>query len=314
MSDIHHKPVLINESIEYLITNKSGIYFDGTLGFGGHSSGILKSLNDDAVLIATDVDRDAFNYSKKNFAKEKRVKLYNYNFSQIDIIAKIESLNIESQQGKFFDGIFADLGVSSFQLDNTESGFTYRNEAKLDLRMDKTKVVSAADIINSFSETDIANIIYKYGEEKNSRKIAKRICIRTQKKIETTTELSDIIIELTPRKYQIKTLSRVFQALRIYVNDELNVLKIFLEKSVLLLKPGGRIVILSYHSLEDRIVKEQFKYETLDCICPKEYPVCKCDKEKRLKILTRKPVTPSPGEIENNFRARSAKLRAAERV
>ncbi len=315
MPDVHHIPVLINESLEYLITNKSGIYFDGTLGFGGHSTGILKSLNDDAVLIATDVDSDAFNYSKKNFANDKRVKLYNYNFSEIDIIAKIESLNIQSQQGKFFDGIFADLGVSSFQLDNAESGFTYRNEAKLDLRMDKSKVVSAADIINSYSEEDIANIIYKYGEEKNSRKIAKRICLlRAQKKIETTTELGNIIIDLTPRKYQTKTLSRVFQALRIYVNDELNVLKLFLEKSVSLLKPGGRIVILSYHSLEDRIVKEQFKYETLDCICPKEYPVCKCDKEKRLKILTRKPVTPSPGEIENNIRARSAKLRAAERV
>ena len=315
MANEFHKPVLLNESLEYLITNKSGIYFDGTLGFGGHSSGILKRLNDNALLIATDVDQDAFNYSKKNFAKEKRVKLYNYNFSQIDIIAKIESASFDSKESGFFDGIFADLGVSSFQLDNTESGFTYRNEAKLDLRMDKTKVVGAADIINSFSEEDIANIIYKYGEEKNSRKIAKRICLqRAQKKIETTTELSDIIIDLTPKKYQVKTLSRVFQALRIYVNDELNVLKIFLEKAVSFLKPGGRIVILSYHSLEDRIVKEQFKYETLDCICPKEYPVCKCDKERRLKLLTKKPVIPSPGEIENNIRARSAKLRAAERV
>ncbi len=315
MSVIHHKPVLFDESIDYLITNKSGIYFDGTLGFGGHSSGILEKLNDDAVLIATDVDQDAFNYSKKNFAEEKRLKLYNYNFSQIDVIAKIESINFELEEGRFFDGIFADLGVSSFQLDNPESGFTYRNEAKLDLRMDKTKVIGAADIINSFSEIDIANIIYQYGEEKNSRKIARRICqMRDQKNIETTTELSDIIIELTPVKYQIKTLSRVFQALRIYVNDELNVLKNFLEKAVSLLKPGGRIVILSYHSLEDRIVKEQFKYETLDCICPKDFPVCKCDKEKRLKILTRKPVTPSQEEIENNFRARSAKLRAAERI
>ncbi len=315
MADELHKPVLLVESLEYLITNKSGIYFDGTLGFGGHSSGILKKLDDDALLIATDVDQDAFNHSKKNFENEKRLKLYNYNFSQIDIIAKIESAGIDSKEGRFFDGIFADLGVSSFQLDNPDSGFTYRNEAKLDLRMDKTKVVSAADIINSFSEEDIANIIYKYGEEKNSRKIARRICqIRAQKKIGTTKELSNIILELTPKKYQIKTLSRVFQALRIYVNDELNVLKIFLEKAIPLLKTGGRIVILSYHSLEDRIVKEQFKYETLDCICPKEYPVCICDKEKRLKILTRKPVTPSPGEIENNIRARSAKLRAAERV
>ncbi len=315
MANEYHKPVLLNESLEYLITNKSGIYFDGTIGFGGHSSGILKKLNDDALLIATDVDQDAFNYSKKNFENEKRIKLYNFNFSQIDIIAKIESASFDSKEDMFFDGIFADLGVSSFQLDNPNSGFTYRHEAKLDLRMDKTKVVSAADIINSFSEEDIANIIYKYGEEKNSRKIAKRICLqRVNKKIETTKELSDIIIDLTPKKYQVKTLSRVFQALRIYVNDELNVLKSFLEKAVSHLKRGGRIVILSYHSLEDRIVKEQFKYETLDCICPKDYPVCKCDKERRVLILTKKPVTPLPGEIEKNIRARSAKLRAAERV
>ena len=201
MANEFHKPVLLDESLDYLITNKSGIYFDGTLGFGGHSTGLLEKLNNDALLITTDVDQDAFNYSKNNFEKEKRVKLYNYNFSQIDIIAKIESASIDSKEGRFFDGIFADLGVSSFQLDNTESGFTYRNEAKLDLRMDKTKVVSAADIINSFSEEDIANIIYKYGEEKNSRKIAKRICLqRVQKKIETTTELSDIIIDLTPQE------------------------------------------------------------------------------------------------------------------
>lgn len=304
----YHIPVLLEESLSFLITNKSGIYFDGTLGFGGHSQGILDLIADDGVLISTDVDENAFKFSKNKFKKEKRIKLYNFNFTQIDIITKIESI-------KFFDGIFLDLGVSSFQLDDSKEGFTYRKEAKLDLRMDKSKIITAADIINSLDEKDLADIFFKYGEEKNSRKIAKEICEKRKlKRIETTFDLSEIITNITPQKYQMKTLSRVFQALRIYINDELSVLKRFLEKSVGLLKKGGRIVVISYHSLEDRIVKETFKYETLDCICPKDFPVCKCDKEQRLKILTKKPVVPNLKEIENNFRSRSAKLRAAERV
>ncbi len=304
---VHHKPVLFAESLEYLITNKSGIYFDGTLGFGGHSEGILNLLNEDGILIATDVDKDAFSFSSEKFYEDKRVKLYNFNFSQIDIISKIEAVK--------FDGIFADLGVSSFQLDNPESGFTYRQDAKLDLRMDKTKKINAADVVNTFSEEEIANIIFEFGEEKNSRKIARKVCEQRKiKKIETTKELSDIISNITPFKYRVKTLSRVFQALRIFVNEELDVLKNFLVKSVDLMNEGGRLVILTYHSLEDRIVKEQFKYETLDCICPKNYPICMCDKVSRLKILTKKPLIPSDIEIKENIRARSAKLRAAERI
>jgi 16S rRNA (cytosine1402-N4)-methyltransferase len=306
--DSHHKPVLLNESLEYLVTDKSGIYFDGTLGFGGHSEEILKLLDPGALLVATDIDIDAFNFSKKKFNEEKRMNIYNFNFSQIGIISKIESIS-------GFTGIFVDLGVSSFQLDNPSSGFTYREKAKLDLRMDKKKAINAADIVNSFSEKDIANIIYEFGEEKNSRKIARKIVEkRIFQKIETTEDLKNIIAEITPERFLIKTLSRVFQALRIYVNDELGVLKTFLADSVSLLKKGGRMVVLSYHSLEDRIVKEAFKYETLDCICPKEFPVCQCEKERRLKILTKKPVLPSENEVGLNFRARSAKLRAAERI
>ena len=308
MMNSHHTPVLFNESLEYLITDKSGIYFDGTLGFGGHSEGILLNVNKDARLIATDVDTDAFNFSKEKFKDDNRIKIYNFNFSQINIISKIESLS-------GFSGIFADLGVSSFQLDNPDSGFTYRMDAKLDLRLDKTRKVSAEEVVNSFSEEEIADIIFNYGEEKNSRHIAKRICEKRKiKRIKSTLELSEIISEMTPFKYRIKTLSRAFQALRIYVNDELEVLKEFLTQSVDLLLTGGRIVVLTYHSLEDRIVKEAFKYEQLDCICPKDYPVCKCDKESRLKILTKKPVVPSDEEIIKNFRSRSAKLRAAERI
>lgn len=304
----HHTPVLLKESLEYLVTDKSGIYFDGTLGFGGHSQEILNLLDPGAKLVATDIDIDAFSFSKKKFEEEKRMNIYNFNFSQIGIISKIESIT-------GFAGIFVDLGVSSFQLDNPSSGFTYREKAKLDLRMDRKKAINAADIVNSFSEQDIANIIYEYGEEKNSRKIARKIVEhRAVSKIETTEDLKNIIAGITPERFLVKTLSRVFQALRIYVNDELGVLRTFLTDSVSLLKKGGRIVVLTYHSLEDRIVKEAFKYETLDCICPKEFPVCKCDKEQRLKILTKKPVLPSEKEIEINFRARSAKLRAAERL
>ena len=303
-----HKPVLLKESLDYLITDLSGTYFDATLGYGGHSEEILKRINKDGVLVSTDVDLDAFNFSKEKFKNENRIKLHNFNFTQIDIISKIESIEL-------YNGILADLGVSSFQLDNVEKGFTYRKEAMLDLRMDKSKVVNASDVINSFSEEDLENIFFRFGEEKNSKKIAREICrFREKDKIKTTMELSNIISGITPQRYRVKTLSRVFQALRIFVNDELNNLENFLKKSVELLKRGGVIVVISYHSLEDRIVKEYFKYETLDCICPKDFPVCRCDKESRLKILTKKPVVPTPGEIEINNRARSAKLRAAERI
>jgi 16S rRNA (cytosine1402-N4)-methyltransferase len=303
-----HKPVMLKESLDYLINDLSGTYFDATLGYGGHSEEILKRINKNGVLVSTDVDMDAFSYSKEKFKNEEKIKLHNFNFTQIDIISKIESIN-------FYDGILADLGVSSFQLDNVEKGFTYRKEAELDLRMDKNKIVNASDVINSFSEEDLENIFSKFGEEKNSKKIAREICrYREKDRINSTTELSSIINRITPQRYQAKTLSRIFQALRIFVNDELNNLEIFIKKSVELLKNKGIIVIISYHSLEDRIVKELFKYEALDCICPKDFPVCQCDKESRLKILTKKPIVPSQKEIEFNKRARSAKLRAAERI
>lgn len=303
-----HQPVLLNESCDYLITNKSGIYFDGTIGFGGHTKKFLELLNDDAIMIATDVDYDAFLYCKNFFADDKRLKLYNFNFSMIDTMSKIELIDN-------FDGIFVDLGVSSFQLDNADSGFTYRMDAQLDLRMDKNKTITAADVVNTFSEEDLAKIFFEFGEEKSSKRIARKIVERRKiSKINTTTELAKIVEEIVPKNILYKTLSRIFQAIRIYVNDELNVLKNFLIKSVDLLKVGGRIVVISYHSLEDRIVKEQFKYEELDCICPKDFPVCKCDKKSRLKILTKKPVIPTEDEIKKNFRARSAKLRTAERI
>lgn len=306
--NIHHTPVLLDECLNFLITNTSGVYFDGTLGFGGHSQGILNKLNNKGRLIATDFDTDAFNFSKKRFENDKRANLYNFNFSLVDVIAKIESL-------EFFDGILADLGVSSYQLDNAESGFSYRLDTKLDLRMDKARSMTAADVVNSCSEEELANIIYTFGEERNSRRIARRIVEKRMiENINTTGQISDIISEIVPSNFRTKTLSRVFQALRIFVNDELENLKSFLKYSVDVMNSGSRIVVISYHSLEDRIVKEFFKEQTIEYLSPKLDPIGINRKDPKLKILTKKPVLPAALEVKNNHRARSAKLRAAERV
>jgi 16S rRNA (cytosine1402-N4)-methyltransferase len=304
-----HDPVLLRESCEFLVTNPDGTYFDGTIGFGGHTREFLKKLSANGKILATDLDESAFQTTKTAFEGEHRVQLYNVNFSKIDQVAKIESV-------KGFDGIFADLGVSSFQLDNQDSGFSFKQNAKLDLRMSKmNNSLTAAEVVNTFSTEELSDIFYHYGEEKNARKIARRIEERrTFHPLTHAQDIEDIVRTLVPPNFVIKTMTRVFQALRIYINDELDNLKEFLEKSVDLLLPGGRIVILSYHSLEDRIVKELFKYEELSCVCPKDFPVCRCDKEKRLSILTKKPVTPSADELSVNYRSRSAKLRAAERV
>lgn len=303
-----HIPVLLKESIDYLITKKDGFYFDGTLGFGGHTQAILRKLSAKGKVVSTDVDLNAFNFCKEKFKDEHRVKLYNFNFSLVGVIAKIESI-------EFFDGVLADLGVSSFQLDNAAAGFSYSINSELDLRLDKNLRKTAADFINQESEKKIADVIFELGEEKNSRKIANQIFeARKIKRIETTDELKNIISLVTNPKYLTKTLSRVFQALRIYVNDELGVLKSFLNNSMSVMKSGGRLLVISYHSLEDRIVKEFFKYENLSCICPPGSPICTCGKVRRLNIITKKPIVPSDTEINQNKRARSAKLRVAERI
>jgi len=303
-----HIPVLLEESIDFLITGKSGNYFEATAGFGGHSEAILKKLTNKGTLVSADLDEKAFLYCKKKFAEDNRFRIYRFNYELVDVIAKIESI-------VFFDGVFADLGVSSYQLDDPAAGFSYSSNTNLDLRFDTNLRRTAADIINEFPVDDLAELIFELGEERNSRQIARAIAgARTIKKITKTEDLKAIISSVTVRRYQTKTLSRVFQALRIFVNDELGNLKSFLENSLTVLKKGGRLVVISYHSLEDRIVKEFFKYESLKCVCPKDSPVCKCGKEQRLKIITKKPVTPTLNEIKLNRRARSAKLRVAERI
>jgi len=304
----HHIPVMQNEVNEFLLTDLTGTYFDGTLGFGGHASKILSLLDDKAKYIATDKDIIAFEYCNKKFKDDKRIQTYNTGFTDLKNIAKLEDCDK-------LDGIFADLGVSSFQLDNKDAGFTYREDTILDLRMNKSIGEPAYEFLNNAEQDEIANVIYEFGEERKSRRIASIIVRnRSSEEIKTTTQLYKMIETVTPTQNLNKTLSRVFQALRIYVNNELSELKEFLAQSVKLIKKGGRIVILSYHSLEDRIVKEFFKHEALSCVCPTEIPVCVCDKESTLKILTRKPLIPTETEVKSNPRSRSAKLRVAEKL
>lgn len=304
----HHIPVMQNEVNEYLLTNLTGTYFDGTLGFGGHASNILSLLDDKAKYFATDKDIVAFEYCKNKFVDDKRLQIYNTGFTDLKNIAKLEECDK-------LDGIFADLGVSSFQLDNKDAGFTYRADTVLDLRMNKSVGEPAYKFLNNAEQDEIANVIYEFGEERKSRRIASIIVRnRSSELIKTTTQLYKMVETVTPTQNLNKTLSRVFQALRIYVNNELSELKEFLIQSEKLLNKGGRIVILSYHSLEDRIVKEFFKQEALSCVCPTEIPVCVCDKKSTLKILTRKPLIPTEAEVKSNPRSRSAKLRVAEKI
>ncbi len=303
-----HVPVLLNESLKFLITDKSGIYFDATIGYGGHAAEILKTLNSNATLVGTDKDEKAYKHCKEKFKNDSRVKIFNTGFTEIKRVSMIQFINA-------YDGIFADLGVSSVQLDDGLSGFSYRTDSPLDLRMDKTKGKPASYVINNYPLEKLTEILKKFGEVQNAHRIAAKIVeARASKKITSTLQLRAIIEEIIPKYKSYKILSKIFQAFRIYVNNELDELKQFLTDAVDMLKPGGRLVVISYHSLEDRIVKETFKYETLSCVCPPETPVCVCDKQKRLKILTKKPVTPSEEEIKINKRARSAKLRVAERI
>ena len=303
-----HNPVLLKEIVDLLVLNRSGFYFEGTSGFGGHSKAILERLKDDALFIGVDKDYKAYEYLKIKFKDEKRIRLYNTSFTDIKTICKIESINK-------LDGILLDLGVSSFQLDNIEAGFTYRFDSPLDMRMDKTQKLKAEDLINSKTAEELAKIFFEFGEEKFSKKIANEIVrSRATKKIQSTGELKRIVQNVIGDRFLSKTLSRIFQALRIAVNNELEELSTFIDYAVDLLAPGGRLAIISFHSLEDRIVKEKFKFESLDCICPPNIPQCVCNKTRKLKIITRKPVTASAAEISSNPRARSAKLRVAEKI
>ncbi len=310
--EFKHISVLLQETIDSLAIKPDGIYVDGTTGGGGHSYEICKRLGPEGRLICIDQDTEALEAAGerlKPFAGQ--ITLVKSNYSQMKEV-------LEEQGIDKVDGIVLDLGVSSYQLDNVERGFSYRENAPLDMRMDRENTVSARDIINEYSESELYRIIREYGEERFARNIARNICKRRQDKpIETTFELVDIIRGSMPAKARNAKghpAKRTFQAIRIECNQELEVLQWTLNDMVDLLKDGGRISIITFHSLEDRIVKTSFRKYENPCTCPPDFPVCVCGNKSKGKVITRKPILPSEEECNKNTRSKSAKLRVFERI
>ncbi len=307
-----HKPVFLHEAVNGLNIKANGIYVDCTLGGSGHSKLIASKLKDGGRLISFDQDEDAIKVANERLRDYKdKITLVKANFKNIK--------NELNDRGIFnVDGILFDLGVSSPQLDEGERGFSYSIDAQLDMRMDRDSVLTARDIVNEWDEKKIAEIIFMYGEEKFARRIAKNINdYRKIKMIERTSELAEIIKESIPapaRRTGPHPAKRTFQAIRIAVNDELNILESSLEDSIELLNVEGRISVITFHSLEDRICKKSFLKYAQGCICPPDFPICTCNKTPIIKVITRKPITPSETELEDNPRARSAKLRIAEKL
>lgn len=305
-----HKSVMLNEVIDNLNIQPNGVYVDCTAGGGGHSLKILQNLTG-GKLIAIDKDIDAINECKNKFADYKNVILIHDDFHNIKSI--LEELNIDK-----VDGIIVDLGVSSFQIDTADRGFSYRFDAPLDMRMNQEQVLTAYDVVNNYSEDDLANIMFKYGEEKFSRQIARKIVeYRQTKNIETTLELVNVVESVLPAKVKFEkghSCKRVFQAIRIEVNGEIEGLKQTIIDMVEVLKSKGRLCVLTFHSLEDRIVKDTFKELATDCICPKELPVCVCNHHRSIDIVNKKPIIASSDELNSNSRSASAKLRVAQKV
>lgn len=306
-----HKPVLLNETIDGLDINKDGIYVDCTLGGGGHSLEIVKRLSSEGRLIAIDKDDEAL-ASAKNRLKEYNNITYIHNDFK-NVIDELDNLGI-----KEVDGVLLDLGVSSYQLDNQDRGFSYSADAPLDMRMDKQQSFSAYDVINGYDEKRLADVIYEYGEERFSRKIAYNIVMaRKDKPIQTTFELARLIEKSIPVATRWKggnPCKRTFQAIRIEVNSELDGLGETLNSLSLRLKKGGRLCVITFHSLEDRIAKRVFVELEKSCICPPNQPICNCGKRKEIEIITKKPIVANEKELEENSRAACAKLRIIKRI
>ena len=310
--EFKHTSVLFNECINGLAIKPDGIYVDGTLGGGGHASGICQNLSKNGTLIGIDRDRDALEAAEKRLA-EYECKKYFVQSNYSDIKEVLEELEIEK-----IDGALLDLGVSSFQLDNPERGFSYMHDAPLDMRMSQDDDFTAYDVVNDYDAKELTEVIRKYGEERWASRIADFVVkARKTKPIETTSELVDVIKAAIPaaaRRTGPHPAKRTFQAIRIEVNDELGQLERAVDEFCDVLAPGGRLCIISFHSLEDRIVKEIINKRINPCTCPKEFPVCVCGKVGDIKKSSNKPILPSEEELENNPRARSAKLRIAEKI
>lgn len=307
-----HKPVMLREVIDSLRCRSGYAYVDGTLGGGGHACGILKETDPDGVLVGIDVDEDALIESRKRLAVfGDRAVLVRDNFANIKRI--LTELHIEKVAG-----IILDLGVSSHQLEVASRGFSFTADAPLDMRMDQSSRISAYDLVNTLSEEELTKIIREYGEERRARRVARAIIARRKiSPVETTGDLAALIANVLPQKQKrvrIHPATKIFQAFRIAVNNELASLHKALADGIDLLDTGGRFSVISFHSLEDRIVKNAFRSWEKGCICPSDFPVCVCNRKAKLRVLTRKPMTPDENEIDSNPRARSARLRTAERI
>ncbi len=311
--EFNHYSVLLQETIENLNIKPDGIYVDGTLGGGGHSYQIASRLSEKGRLIGIDQDKDAIAAASERLSEfGDKITIIRSNYANMK--EELHRIGVEK-----VDGIVLDLGVSSFQLDTPERGFTYREaDAPLDMRMDDRQTLTAKDIVNNYSEMELFRIIRDYGEDKFAKNIAKHIVqARGKKPIETTGELTEIIRASIPMKVQVTgghPAKRTFQAIRIELNKELEVLQNNLDDMIGLLNPGGRICIITFHSLEDRIVKTNFKRNENPCTCPSDFPVCVCGNKSKGKVVTRKPILPSEEELEANSRSKSAKLRVFEGV
>ena len=308
--EFKHKPVMLKECIEGLNIKPNGIYVDGTLGGAGHSKEIVKKLSEKGLLIGIDRDEDALKAAKENLKEYDNVKYVKDNHDNIKQI--LENLGIEK-----VNGILLDLGVSSYQLDERNRGFSYLGENRLDMRMDKSQKLTAEEVVNTYTEEDLANIIYEYGEERFSRQIAKNICqFRKNNKIETTKQLVEIIEKSIPKSKQKDghPAKRTFQAIRIEVNDEIKPLYNTVKDCIDCLEPEGRLCIITFHSLEDRAVKNAMIDAKGKCTCPPDLPYCICGAKSLGKIITRKPIIASKQEQEENSRSKSAKLRIFEKV
>lgn len=305
-----HRPVLLEETLKFLAPERGGLFVDCTVGLGGHSEAILESSSDTRVL-GMDLDAAALEYSRQRLAPfGARFRAFQANFRAIAIV-------LQQANERHPSGVLVDLGVSSLQFDSPERGFSFRFDAPLDMRMDPTSGATAADLLQQLPESEIARIIFEFGEERHSRRIARRIVERREqgKPITTTHELADLVrLAVGGHRHQIHPATRTFQALRIAVNHELEGLGEFVETAVDLLKDGGRFVGISFHSLEDRILKQELRRLSGHCECPPRLPVCECGARKAVEVLTRRPVVPSDRELEENPRARSAKLRAARKL
>lgn len=310
--EFQHKSVLLQECIDALNIRPDGIYLDGTLGGAGHSSQIARRLTEGGRLIGVDRDRTALAAAKERLAPyADRVTLMHSNFAEIDAI--LDSLGIPAVDGMLFD-----LGVSSPQLDDASRGFSYMADAPLDMRMDKDDALTAGEVVNTWPQGELRRILYDYGEERYAPQIAAAICqAREKAPIETTLELVDIIRSAMPAqalREKQHPAKRSFQAIRIAVNDELGAVSRMMQAAVGRLNPGGRLAVITFHSLEDRIVKSEMQQAARGCTCPPEFPVCVCGKKPLVKLVTRKPIVSGPAELEENPRARSAKLRVAEKL